>query len=50
MKWLVERGFAWLHPLKGLRIRCERRAAPHLGLLQLARPLICYRHLTAVLK
>jgi len=45
-RWVVERGFAWLHGFKRLRTRWERRADLHLGLLQLACALICHRHLT----
>ena len=44
-RWVVERGFAWLHAFKRLRTRYEHRADIHLGLLQLACALICYRHL-----
>ena len=44
-RWVVERGFAWLHAFKRLRTRHERRADIHLGLLRLACALICYRHL-----
>ena len=46
-RWVVERGFAWLHAFKRLRTRYERRADLHLALLQLACALICYRHLRA---
>src|SRR5688572_21860926 len=49
-RWVVERGFAWLHAFKRLRTRYERRADIHLGLLQLACALICYRQLAVVLK
>jgi transposase len=49
-RWVVERSFAWLHAFKRLRTRYERRADIHLGLLQLACALICYRQLAAVLK
>jgi len=49
-RWVVERGFAWLHAFKRLRTRYERRADLHLGLLQLACALICYRQLRLVLK
>ena len=42
---VVERSFAWLHQFKRLRIRYEVRADLHLGLLQLACALICYRTL-----
>ena len=48
-RWVVERGFAWLHAFKRLRTRYEHRADIHLGLLQLACALICYRHLPASL-
>ena len=49
-RWVVERGFAWLHAFKRLRTRYERRGDIHLGLLQLACALICYRRLSVVLK
>jgi transposase len=45
VRWVVERGFAWPHAYKRLRTRYERRADIHLGLLQLACALICYRQL-----
>jgi transposase len=43
-RWVVERGFAWLHGFKRLA-RWEHRADLHLGLLQLACALICHRQL-----
>ena len=46
-RWVVERGFAWLHAFKRLRTRYEHCADIHLGLLQLACALICYRQLPA---
>jgi transposase len=49
-RWVVERGFAWLHAFKRLRTRYERRADIHLGLRQLACALIWYRQLSVVLK
>ena len=49
-RWVVERSFAWLHAFKRLRTRYERRGDLHLGLLQLACALICYRQLAVVLK
>jgi transposase len=49
-RWVVERGFAWLRAFKRLRTRYERRADLHLGVLQLACALICYRQLAVVLK
>jgi len=45
-RWVVERGFAWLHSYERLRTG-ECRADLHLGLLQLACLLICHRQLTA---
>ncbi len=39
---------AWLHAFTRLRTRYERRGDIHLGLLQLACDLICYRQLTVV--
>jgi transposase len=44
-RWVVERGFAWLHRYKRLRTRYEVRDDLHLGLMQLACALICYRKL-----
>jgi transposase len=49
VRWVVERAFARLHQFKRLRIRYERRADLHQGLLELACSLICLRrpaHLT----
>jgi transposase len=45
IRWVVERGFAWLHAFRRLRTRYEHRADIHLGLLQLACALICHRQL-----
>lgn len=44
-RWVVERGFAWLHQFKRLRTRYEIRADLHLGLAQLACAIICWRKL-----
>ena len=44
-RWVVERTLAWLHQFKRLRIRWERRADIHEGLLKLACCLICRRRL-----
>ncbi|MGI5254081.1 IS5 family transposase [Actinacidiphila glaucinigra] len=44
-RWVVERTFAWLHQFKRLRIRYERRADLHQGLLELACSIICLRRL-----
>lgn len=46
-RWVVERTFAWLHQFKRLRLRYERRADLHHGLLQLACCIICLRRLQA---
>ena len=44
-RWVVERTFAWLHNLKRLLIRYERRADMHEALLALGCCLVCYRRL-----
>ena len=44
-RWVVERTFAWLHQFKRPRIRYERRADLHQGLLELACGIICLRRL-----
>jgi transposase len=36
VRWVVKRAFAWLHQFKWLRIRYQRRADLHEGLLELA--------------
>lgn len=41
IRCVVERAFAWLHQFKLLRIRYERRADLHQGLLELACSVIC---------
>lgn len=45
VRWVVERVFAWLHQFKRLRVRYERRADIHRGLLTLAWSIICLRKL-----
>ncbi|MFC9501767.1 hypothetical protein ACFT0D_46965, partial [Streptomyces sp. NPDC056982] len=45
VRWVVERAFAWRHRFKGLRIRYERRADLHPGLLELGCGRICLRRL-----
>jgi transposase len=42
-RWVVERTFAWLHNLKRLLVRYERRADMHEALLALGCCLVCYR-------
>lgn len=44
-RWVVERGFSWLHQFKRLRTRYEVRADLHLGLMHLACAIICWRKL-----
>ncbi len=44
-RWVVERGFGWLHAFKRLRIRYERRADIHEAFLRLACAVICLRRL-----
>jgi transposase len=44
-RWVVERGFAWLHAFKRLRTRYERRADIHQAFLSLACSIICLRAL-----
>ena len=41
-RWVVERSFAWLHDLRRLRVRYERRADIHEAFLKLACALICH--------
>jgi transposase len=44
-RWIVERTFAWLHALRWLRIRYERRADTHQGMISLACSISCLRNL-----
>lgn len=44
-RWVVERTFAWLHQMRRLRTRFERRADIHQAFLTLGCALICWRHL-----
>jgi transposase len=44
-RWVVERTFAWLHQLKRLLVRYDRRADIHQALLALGCCLVCYRRL-----
>jgi transposase len=46
-RWVVERTIAWLHQFRRLRVRFERRADLHEGLLHLGCALICWRLLGA---
>jgi transposase len=45
-RWVVERTIAWLHQLKRLLVRYDRRAAIHEAFLAIGCCLICYRRLT----
>lgn len=44
-RWVVERGFAWLHNFRRLRTRYERLAELHLAFLLLGCAVICQRML-----
>ena len=44
-RWVVERTFAWLHQLKRLLVRYDRRADIHESLLALGCCLVCFRRL-----
>jgi len=44
-RWVIERGFAWLHALKRLRTRYERRADINQAFLSPASSNICLRAL-----
>ena len=46
VRWVIERTFAWLHNLKRLLVRYERRAELHQALLVLGCCLVCFRRLT----
>ena len=45
-RWVVERTFAWLHRMKRLLVRYERRADIHEAFLAIGCCLICFRRLT----
>ncbi len=44
-RWVVERTFSWLHQMKRLLVRYERRADMHEAFLALGCCLICFRRL-----
>jgi transposase len=44
IRWVVERTIAWLHGMKRLRIRWERRDDIHEAFLALATCIMTYRH------
>jgi transposase len=45
-RWVVERTFAWLHRMKRLHVRYDRRPDIHEAFLALGCCLICFRRLT----
>lgn len=45
-RWVVERGFAWLHNLRRLRTRYERLAELHLAFLEVGCAVICQHMLS----
>ncbi len=47
VRWVVERTFAWLHHLKRLLVRYDRRAEIHEAFLALGCCLVCFRRLEA---
>lgn len=47
-RWIVERGFAHLHNVRRLRIRCERYPEIHTALLVLACSILCWRRVNYV--
>ena len=48
-RWVVERTFSWLHQLRRLRIRYERRIDIHQAFLNIGCILICHRVLEGAL-
>jgi transposase len=44
-RWVVERGFAWLHNFRRLRTRYERHGELHLAFLELGCAVVCQRML-----
>jgi len=49
VRWVVERTFAWLHNLKRLLVRFDRRAEIHEAFLALGCCLVCFRRLQSSL-
>ncbi len=45
-RWVVERTISWLHQMKRLLVRYERRADIHEAFLAIGCCLICFRRLT----
>ena len=46
-RWVVERTLGWLHQLRRLRVRYERRADIHETFLSLGCSIICFRRLSS---
>jgi transposase len=46
VRYVVERTFAWLHGVRGLRTRYERRADIHEAFLKLGMCITALRHVT----
>jgi transposase len=44
-RWPVERTLSWLHQLRRLRIRTDRRDDIHEGFMDFGRALICHQYL-----
>jgi IS5 family transposase len=49
-RWVVERTFSWLHQMKRLLVRYERRADMHQAFLALGCCLICFRRLNQLIQ
>jgi transposase len=47
-RWVVERTFAWLHRVRRLAVRYERRPSIHEAFLTLGCALICWYYLRPV--
>jgi transposase len=45
VRWVVERTFAWLHKLKRLLVRYDRRVEMHEAFLAIGCCLVCFRRL-----
>lgn len=49
-RWVVERTFSWLHQMKRLLVRYERRADIHEAFLAVGCCLICFRRLNQLIQ
>ncbi len=50
VRWVVERTFAWLHHLKRLLVRYDRRAEIYEAFLALGCCLVCFQEASAVIR